>query len=99
MPTALCKPRVLEKSVVLPNALRFCCGGLRRPPPPPKPSPGAARRAQAPASSKRGLGNPRCSAGIHKAQERPAKVSDTIERVVGGALCDHVIYFQRSEER
>jgi hypothetical protein len=39
-----------------PNALRFCCGGLRRPPPSQQTCPAAGRRAQAPVSSKRGLG-------------------------------------------
>src|ERR1043165_2783414 len=39
-----------------PNALRFCCGGLRRPPPPRLTYPAAGPRAQAPASSKRVLG-------------------------------------------
>jgi len=41
----------------LPNALRFCCGGLRRPPPSRLTYPAAGRRAQAPVSSKRGLGS------------------------------------------
>ena len=40
-----------------PNALRFCCGGLRRPPPSQQTYPAAGRRAQAPDSSKRGLGS------------------------------------------
>ena len=38
------------------NDLRFCCGGLRRPPPSSQTYPAAGRRAQAPVSSKRGLG-------------------------------------------
>src|ERR1041385_7770285 len=40
----------------LPNDLRFCCGGLRRPPPSPQTYPARGRRAEAPGSSKRGLG-------------------------------------------
>src|ERR1041385_6195332 len=41
----------------LPTDLRFCCGGLRRPPPSPQTYPARGRRAQAPVSSKRGLGS------------------------------------------
>jgi hypothetical protein len=44
------------KRAMLPNALRFCCRGLRRPPPSPQTYPARGRRAQAPGSSKRGLG-------------------------------------------
>ena len=40
---------------VRPNDLRFCCGGLRRPPPSLQTYPAAGRRALAPVSSKRGL--------------------------------------------
>src|ERR1041385_3155594 len=39
-----------------PNGLRFCCGGLRRPPPSEQTYPARGRPAQAPARSKRGLG-------------------------------------------
>jgi len=42
-------------SSVLPNDLRFCCGGLRRPPPSRQTYPARGRRAEAPAGSKRGL--------------------------------------------
>jgi hypothetical protein len=41
-----------------PNDLRFCCGGLRRPPPSRQTYPARGRRGQAPVSSKRGLGSP-----------------------------------------
>ena len=49
--------RALGTGSLAPNALRFCCGGLRRPPPSRQTYPARGRRAQAPASSKRGLGN------------------------------------------
>ena len=42
---------------MLPNDLRFCCGGLRRPPPSHQTYPARGRRAQVPVSSKRGLGS------------------------------------------
>ena len=42
-----------------PNDLRFCCGGLRRPPPSHQTYPARGRRAQAPVSSKRGLDSAR----------------------------------------
>jgi hypothetical protein len=51
------KARLAESQGLTPNALRFCCGGLRRPPAAqPNIPPAAGRRVQDPASSKRGLG-------------------------------------------
>src|ERR1043166_1536211 len=54
---------IIKQAIVLgggmtPNALRFCCGGLRRPPPSQQTYSARGRRAQAPASSKRGLCRP-----------------------------------------
>src|SRR6266567_3625935 len=53
---AECYDRIDPSPAERPNALRFCCGGLRRPPPSQQTYPAAGRRAQAPGSSKRGLG-------------------------------------------
>src|ERR1041384_8625731 len=57
-PTPSCRcVRWAGTLLALPNALRFCCGGLRRPPPSQDTYPARGRRAPAPVSNKRGLGS------------------------------------------